>query len=83
MTQTHPLHDLNAHSDPPRNMKATIFYKNKHTNFIISDPGITPEECKKTSNTFTLPSCHNTSVAKKITMLLTIYPMIFIYNKHY
>ena len=25
-TQTHPLHDLNAYSDPPRNMKATIFH---------------------------------------------------------
>ena len=29
-TQTHPLHDLNAYSDPPRNMKATIFYNNEH-----------------------------------------------------
>ena len=25
-TQTHPLHDLNAYSDPPRNMKTTIFH---------------------------------------------------------
>ena len=35
-TQTHFLHDLNAYSDPPRNMKATIFYNNEHTNIIIS-----------------------------------------------
>ena len=28
-------------------MKATIFYNKKHTNFNISDPDITPAECKK------------------------------------
>ena len=29
--QTHFLHDLNAYSDPHRNMKATIFHNNEHT----------------------------------------------------
>ena len=46
-TQTHPLHDLNAYLIQPRNMKATIFYNNEHTNIIISKPEITPEECKE------------------------------------
>ena len=31
-TQTHPLHDLNAYLNPPRNMKATVFHNNEHTN---------------------------------------------------
>ena len=44
LTQTHPLHDLNAHSDLPRNMKAIIFHNNQHTNIIISEPDTTPEE---------------------------------------
>ena len=34
-TQTHPLHDINAYSDSPRNMKATIFHNNEHTNINI------------------------------------------------
>ena len=46
-TQTHPLHDLNAYSDRPRNMKATIFYNNEHTNIIISKLNITSEECRE------------------------------------
>ena len=46
LTQTHPLHDLNAHSDPPRNMKATIFH-NERTSIIIFHPDITSEECKE------------------------------------
>ena len=45
-TQAHPLHHLNADSNPPRNMKATIFHKNEYTDSITSDPDITPEECK-------------------------------------
>ena len=45
--QTHPLHDLNAYSDPPRNIKVTIFHNNEYTNIIISKPDITPEECKE------------------------------------
>ena len=40
-------HDLNACSDPPRNMKATIFHKNKHINIIISEPDIALEECEE------------------------------------
>ena len=46
-TQTHILHDFNAHSNPPRNMKATISYRNDHTDIIISDPDIKPVECKE------------------------------------
>ena len=65
-TQTHPLHDLNAYSDPPRNMKVIIFHNNKHTNIIISEPDITPGKCtKKTLITFTLPAPHTTSVLEK------------------
>ena len=47
-THTHPLHDLNTYSDPPRNIKATIFNNNERTNIIISQPDITPEEYRKT-----------------------------------
>ena len=36
-TQAHPLHDLNAYPDSPRNMKATIFHNTEHINIIISD----------------------------------------------
>ena len=39
-TQTHPLHDLNAYLNPPKNMKATVFHNNERTNIIISKPGI-------------------------------------------
>ena len=46
-TQTHPLHDLNEYSDPPRKMKATIFHNNEHTNIIISKSDITPEKCRE------------------------------------
>ena len=46
-TQTHPLDDLNAYSDPPRKMKATIIYNNECTNITISQPNITPEECRE------------------------------------
>ena len=76
-TQTHPLHDLNAYSDLSRNMKATIFHNNKHTNIIISDPNITPEECRENRNTLTLPSPHNTSVLEKTTKSLAPHLMTF------
>ena len=46
-SQTHPLNDLNAYLNLPRNMKATIFHNNEHTNIIISKPDITPGECRK------------------------------------
>ena len=46
-TQTHPLHDLNAYSDLPRNKKFTIFHNNRHTYIIILDPNITPEGRRK------------------------------------
>ena len=46
-TQTHSSHDLNAYLNPPRNIKATIFHNNKHTNIIISKPDITPKECRE------------------------------------
>ena len=83
-TQTHPLHDLNAYSDLPRNIKATIFHNSVHTNIIISKLDITPGKCRETSNTFTLPSPHNNLVLRKTTKLLTPYPMTFIHqNRHY
>ena len=47
LSQTHPLHELNTQLDPPKNMKATIFIT---TNIVNSDPDITTEECKETSN---------------------------------
>ena len=43
-TQTHLLHNLNAYSHPPRNIKATIF---NSTNINISEPDITPEKCRE------------------------------------
>ena len=46
-TKTHLLHDLNEYSDLPRNIKATISYNNEYTNIIISEPDITPEECRE------------------------------------
>ena len=46
-TQTHPLHNLNAYSNLPRNKKATIFHNNEHTNIIILEPDITPEEYRE------------------------------------
>ena len=46
-TKTHPLHDLNIYLNPPKNMKATIFHNNEHTNIIISKPDMTSEECRK------------------------------------
>ena len=46
-TQTHPLHNFNAHSDLPRNIKTIIFYDNEHTNIIILEPDITPVECRE------------------------------------
>ena len=61
-TQTHPLQDLNPHSDPGRNMKATIFYNNGHTNITISERNITPVKCKK------IPQ--NIFVSERITKLL-------------
>ena len=82
--QTHPLHDLNAYSDLPTNMKATIFHNNKHTNIIISEPDITPEKCREN-----LKHVHTTITSqylssRKTTKLLTPHPMIFIHqNKHY
>ena len=45
--QTHTLHDLNAYSNPRRNIKDTIFSDNEHTNIIISESDITTEKCRK------------------------------------
>ena len=46
-TQTHSLHDFNGYSNPPRNIKATIFYNNEHTDIIISKLDITTEKCRE------------------------------------
>ena len=53
-TQTHPLHNLIAHSNASRNMKATHLHSNSHTNIIISNPDITPEKCKKLEHICTI-----------------------------
>ena len=45
--QTHLLHDLNAYLNPHRNIKATIFHNNEHTNIIISKLDLTPKECRE------------------------------------
>ena len=80
-TQTHPLHDLNAYLNLPKNMKATIFYNNEHTNIIISKPDIAPEEYRENLiHIHTIPSPHNTSVLEKAIKLLTPHPMTFIYQ---
>ena len=87
-TETNPLHDLNAHFNPPRNMKVTILHSNERTNINISDPDVTPEDCKENlQNTATLPSLHNVSVLEKKqtkTKSITPQPMTFIHqNEHY
>ena len=83
-TQTHPLHNLNAYLNLSRNMKATIFHNNEHTNHHLKSRHNTWRNVEKTSNTFTLSSPHNTSVLEKTTKLLTPYLMTFIHqNKHY
>ena len=46
-TQTHPLHNLNAYLNPPRNIKTIIFHDNEHTNIIVLKPDITSEECRE------------------------------------
>ena len=46
-TQTHPLHGLNVYSDPPRNIKATIFHNNEHINMIVSESDITSGKCRE------------------------------------
>ena len=38
---------VNVYSDLSRNMKATIFHNNEHTNIIISELDITPEKCEE------------------------------------
>ena len=57
-------------------MKATILHNNEHTNIIISDPDITPAQCKLkiTSNTFTLPLFHTTSDPEKINKVTKTIP---------
>ena len=82
-TKTHSLHDRNAYSHPPKNVKTTTFHNNDHTNIIIPDPDITPEECKEN-----LKHIHTTMTLllqfQKKAELLTPYPMTFIYqNKHH
>ena len=42
-------------------MKATIFYNNKHTNIIILDLDITPEECREN-----LKHIHTTIISQNL-----------------
>ena len=76
--QTHPLHDLNAYSDLPKNIKATIIHKNEHTNIITPEPDVKPKQSgEKLKHTNIQP--HNTSVLEKTTKLLTPQPITFIH----
>ena len=79
-TQTHPLHDLNAFSKPPRNMKATIFHNNEHTSIIILEPDITPGKCRENlKHIHTIITSQYLSY-RKTTKSLTPHPMTFIYS---
>ena len=83
---THPLHVLNAYSDPPKNMKATIFYDNEQYNNIISKLDIPPEECRENLKRF-----HTTITSQYLSFRknnkftnTTPYNIHFIHqNKHY
>ena len=70
-TQTPPLHDLNARSNPPRNMKATIFHNNEHTNIIISKPEIETVECRENIKNIHITIASKYLSSKKTTKLLT------------
>ena len=87
-TQTHPLHDLNASLNPPRNMKAmTIskqFHNNEHTNIIISEPDITPEECRENlKHIHTIITSQYLSFRKNNKVTNTTPYDIHHQNKHY
>ena len=82
-TQKHSLHVFNAYLDPPKNMKATIFHNNEHTNTIISKLDITSKKCKGN-----LKLIHTSITSQYLSSRknnkVTPYPMTFIYqNKHY
>ena len=78
-TQTHPFYYINVHSDLPQTIKSTIFYHNDHTNFIIPDPEITPEECKKN-----LKDIYTTIISQYLGYKKKPHFMTFIHqNKHY
>ena len=82
--KTTALHDLNAYSNPSRNMKATIFFKNEHINIIISEPDITREECRENLKHIHITITSQYLSCRKTTKLLTPHPMTFIHqNKHY
>ena len=46
-TETHPLHDLNAYLNPPRNMKATIFYNRGGQTCLLQEPHTKNEKFKE------------------------------------
>ena len=74
-TQTHPLHNLNAYSDLLTNMKATIFHSTMSTfNIIISDPNITPEECRENLKHIYITITSQYLSSRKTTKLLTPHP---------
>ena len=83
-TQTHPLRDLNAYFNPPRNMKAAIFHNNENTNIIISKPDITPQECRENFKQIHTAITSQYLSSTKTIKLLRTHHMTFIYqNKHY
>ena len=70
-THTHYLCILNPHSNPPRNMKATLFHNNENTNIIILDPDITHKKCKENGKHILTAITLQSSIVEKITKLLT------------
>ena len=75
--QTHLLHHLNSNSDPPTNMKATIFYNNEHTNIIISKPDITLEECRENLKHIHTTISSQYFNSKKNSKVTRLHPMTF------
>ena len=57
-------------------MKATIFHNNKHINITISDPDITPEECRENLKTYL--HYHHHLTTPQFNNQVTPYPMTFI-----
>ena len=84
-TQTHPLHDLNAYINLPRNMKTTIFNNNELTNIIVTKPEITPEEFRENLKHIdtTITSQYLISIKNNKVIHTTPYDMCIHQNKHY
>ena len=82
-TQTHPLHDLNAHIESPKNIKATIFHNNEHIDIIISELGITPEECRENFKHIHTTITSQYLSSRKNNKVTNTTPYDIHQNKHY